>query len=259
MNIKTPLSIFSMLFCFILQAQIDVEKPVSEEVLGDSPTSGFFVNDGQTKLSKMSCYTFKNLVVAFDLKKEHFECDRLDIKIRTGDFKYREHETYTFYIEKKDLEKFKGKEYAYVYVFTKDDLKENSPFLNLSRNRYYPMTRSRLQHTWEKNYDRVYVDEVMNEPKGKKILRKLPIIGSPGYKEEELEFVVPMLTCWVTGQTKDGEKTVYKRVDGKVVAEQEIIWKNTPLNKFQIEMENRIYSGINFIPEEPVSQGANCP
>ncbi len=63
-------SILTLFISIFSYSQIVVNEEKKEE--GKiSTTEGFFVNGGQLKINELVCYTFPDLVVAFD-KKEHF-------------------------------------------------------------------------------------------------------------------------------------------------------------------------------------------
>ncbi len=132
MKIKNLLCTMLILLALPLNAQIEIEQETSSESKPESPTQGFFVKGGSQKIDALECYTFKDLIVAFDLKKEHFNCDGIDIEIFVGREKYaRSHIGLT---QEEFTARFGGKKYAYFEIFT-GDMKERLK------------KRSLLQHT----------------------------------------------------------------------------------------------------------------
>ncbi|WP_445456529.1 hypothetical protein [Flavobacterium sp. HNIBRBA15423] len=129
--------LFSMMLILLalpLNAQIEIEQETSSEQETESATQGFFVKGGSQKIDALECYTFKDLILSFDLKEEHFNCDGIDIEIFVGKKMYNKgglrQEEFTAL--------FGGKKYAYFKVFSSEDMKERSK---------WGFTRSLLQHT----------------------------------------------------------------------------------------------------------------
>lgn len=132
-------SIFLILIALSLNAQIVIEKETSNET--ESSTQGFFVNGGSQKIETLDCYTFKDLMVSFDLKDEHFNCDGINVRL-TFETEKRFNRSIASMIQKEFTELFGGKKYAHFTLFSSDDMKEWFGNLN----------RSRLQHTERKKY-----------------------------------------------------------------------------------------------------------
>lgn len=138
---KTPilLSMLLILTALSLNAQIEVEPEAEAEDKTESSTQGFFVKGGSQKIEALECYTFKDLILSFDLKEEHFTCDRIDIEILVGT---KEKYYSSFSMSQEEFTAlFGGKKYAYFKVFSSEDMRERSE---------WGFTRSLLQHTAKK-------------------------------------------------------------------------------------------------------------
>lgn len=134
-------------------AQIEIDEPANDDT--ESTTQGFFVKGGKQKIRALECYNFKDLIVSFDLKKEHFLCNYLLIELMVGN--ERKNTIYTYLIDQGDFsELFKGKKYAYFKVFSSDDMEEKSDWVYVTNARdntpsaFHPLTRSDLQYTTNK-------------------------------------------------------------------------------------------------------------
>jgi hypothetical protein len=212
-------------------AQIEVDEPSKENK--DSKTQGFFVNGGKQKLDAIECYNFKDLIVSFDIKKEHFVCDQLSIEFEIGN--ENKNDTYRYVVDQDEFSSlFEGKEYAYFKVFSSEDMEEESRWYttHYSPNSdvaptHYKLTRSRLQHT-----------------KSKKHL-------------ENSTITVKIYCGKITG-----EKEVSKALsDGRVVTNKYKTWKWEDSSTFSIPLKNRIFINIAKFkllgyPKKPVENGA---
>lgn len=130
--------LFSMMLILLalpLNAQIEIEQETSNEQESESATQGFFVKGGSQKIDALECYTFKDLILSFDLKEEHFNCDGIDIEIFVGKKMYNRGRGWK---QEEFTKLFSGKKYAYFKVFSSENMEERSD---------WRFTRSLLQHT----------------------------------------------------------------------------------------------------------------
>ena len=211
-------------------AQIDIDEPVNEN--NKSKTQGFFVKEGKQKIEELECYNFKDLILSFDLKKEHFACDRLCIELEVGN--KIKNVSYKYYIDQDEFSAlFEGKDYAYFKVFSSNDMKEKSEwvFKKTYMNSdyppsYYNLTRSRLQHCRSKKN--------LNDSK-----------------------IMVKISCGkITGENAVSEA----RSDGRVVTRKYNTWKWFDSSVFSIDLKNRVFINIAKFkvlgyPSKPVVNG----
>jgi len=92
-----------------------------------SSTQGFFMNKGATQIKSLECYDFKDMIVAFDIDESYFDYDYIQIDIDKGD-PYIDKYGDVRYTQEEFRRLAAGKDYIYVTVFSKEDLKEQSRF-----------------------------------------------------------------------------------------------------------------------------------
>lgn len=205
-----------------LNAQIQVEPEVVENA--ESSTEGFFVQDGNRKVEALECYTFKDLIFAFDLKKEHFVSDAIVIRIKVGTETYND--TYKYEMDQDEFSAlFSGKEYAYFKLFSSENMEEESKWYSTTKKLY--LTRSILQHATSKK------------------------------DLHDAKIIVQVLCSKITG-----EKETTEVHSDQLVTRKSHTWDVTDSSTFSIELKNRILiKRFKFItkgyPEAPVATG-NC-
>lgn len=138
-----PVFIFGIFFSSVT-AQINVDEKIEVK---ESTTQGFFVKNGQQKISALDCYSFDDLILSFDLREEHFTCDQIRIDLIVGD-KESKYE-YSYFIDGDNLKDLvKRDDYAFVKVFSSKDLTEKSVWENPTTKH---LRRSHLQYTNSKS------------------------------------------------------------------------------------------------------------
>ncbi|WP_445456527.1 hypothetical protein [Flavobacterium sp. HNIBRBA15423] len=224
MKIKNLLYTMLILLALPLNAQIEMAKEVSNET--ESATQGFFVNGGSQKIEALECYTFKDLTLSFDLKKEHFVCDRVDIQIKIGTAETGWITYKNFSIDQDEFTALFGdKKYAYFKIFSSEDIEEKAKWYCTISQHF--LTRSRLQYT-----------SIKSDVQGAKMM-------------------VKVLCGKITGEGETSEV-----VSDRVVTRKYNTWKWTDSSTFDIELKNRIYIKtfkllMKGFPPAPVATG-NC-
>lgn len=148
--------LFSLFSFQQILAQDGFPEQVSVNAQGPMGATGFYVNEGQTQINSLDCYTFKDLYAALNLKASYF--DGVYWRVQIG--LYKEGDRWYFRQWTWDLDRneflsyFRNKDYLAFAVFDNPDLKAKSGLgrANRSSSQNFYLTRASLQHSHAKKY-----------------------------------------------------------------------------------------------------------
>lgn len=204
-SIVLLLAFFSLFSALQAQIEIDEEKDDNE-----STTQGFFVKKGQMRIEALECYDFEDLIISFNIKKEHFACDRISIVLQLGNpEKKNSIKEYIYTVDREDFKVlFEDKDYAYFKIFSSPDLDEKSDWKWKDEyNRRIPLQRIDLQYALKK-------------------------------PEVETFKIVALIRC---GNIK-GVKTVHEtKSDGSIVSRDIENWDWSTSTALELDLKNRIF------------------
>jgi|GEM_PF-6972272 len=120
------------LLSFSAFSQIEVKSSSAVDTT-QSSTQGFFLNKGATKITSLECYNFSDLIVSFDIKKEYFEYDKIQILVHVGEPYSISSYAGRIFTQEEFAREFTGKKYGYIDIFSTTNMKEKSQYFEMNR------------------------------------------------------------------------------------------------------------------------------